>query len=168
MLWVNTTTNVTGVGLMQHDDSAYKWMLYRAANAYRFYVDAPTGINAGPVTSVIGAWEHVCGVYDRYETAARLKLYVNGRVTATLAGNDANIDAGDQGIWFGKWGTAEHIGYLSDARYYNRALTANEVWHCCHDSQLYLPPRRRLWAVGGGAPPATNRRRRMLIAGVSR
>ena len=72
------------------------------------------------------SWIHVATTYD----ANTIRFYYNGVEEAnlpaaiTIATNDLALSIGAQND-----GTRKFLGQMDDARVYNRALDANEIWH---------------------------------------
>jgi Concanavalin A-like lectin/glucanases superfamily/Polysaccharide lyase len=131
-----TSTNQTGKGLVMHDVSNYKYMLYLSSNsaALAFYVRTASGVTAvtdyGDTTGYFadGDWHHVVGVYDRYASdGKRVKLYVDGSLAASATGYNEDILAGDEGIHIGRWNAGYFAGQIDDVNIYNYAFSAKEV-----------------------------------------
>jgi hypothetical protein len=135
-IWFKTTnTSAASNGLLLHDNSNYKYLLYLsgtdADDSISFYTRTSTGAAAATMTYADGAitdgnWYHVVGVFDKSLSSKRLKTYVNGNLVATADGYNEDITAGDEGIAFAHWNNY-YQGVLSDGRVYNRALSATEV-----------------------------------------
>jgi len=78
-----------------------------------------------------GTWYHLAGVYD--SSASKLYLYLNGILvgsTATaghvpLSGSGNPLTIGDDSCYLGSYAAAATV---DDARVYNRALSATDVW----------------------------------------
>lgn len=90
----------------------------------------------GASTITLNKPYHVCMTYD----GAVLILYVNGKIDATAA-KTAAVGTNNKGVALGRLGDHDISnnhwhGWIQDARIYNRALNANEVW------RLYDPDTR--------------------------
>jgi len=75
-------------------------------------------------TLTTGVWTHLCATYDN----RTVKVYVNGELQyTTTTGSDvnfANMTRADLNSWYGAY-KGQH--YENDVRFYNHALTAEEV-----------------------------------------
>ena len=97
-------------------------------------VCGPSAINAqrySATTLSAGQWYHITGVYDA--AAQTLHVYLNGVLNdGTLAGTvpaAINNTAGNVNIATRGSDTNLHFqGTIDDARVYNRALSAAEIW----------------------------------------
>ena len=83
-----------------------------------------------PATISAGTWYYLTGVYD--SSAANLYLYLNGILVATQAtGGNVPLSGSGHPLTIGADACdASHnlAGTVDDARVYNRALSASEVW----------------------------------------
>lgn len=73
-------------------------------------------------------WHHVVGTYDN--SSSTMRLYIDGVLDITLVGPTTPIYPSDRNLNVGRWpggGTQYFNGNISNAKIYNRALTAAEV-----------------------------------------
>ena len=133
--WVRPTAidnyrNVVAHGYRWTPDYALALRIY--SGAYQFtYWDGSDHLASAPVpASDLGAWVHLCGVYD----GATYAVYRNGTLAAATTDTPvpaANVDA----VWAigarapQPTGGANYLlqGQIDDVRIYGRALTAAEV-----------------------------------------
>lgn len=86
--------------------------------------------NAPGKTSVVpGEWTHIAGTYD----IKSIKTYVNGKLDAETA-NTEGLFASDVPAWIGGYGPDQDFGsnrhfpgVVDEARYWNGALSADEI-----------------------------------------
>lgn len=129
--WFKTTTTNSGLGLVLHDLSDYKYLTYLTGGgkSLAFYAKTSGGTTS---TSFAGdwnnnQWHHIVGIYDRYATdGQRVRLYVDGEFANSAAGYDQPLLAGDQGLTFGYW-LNYFPGFLDDIAVYDVALTESQV-----------------------------------------
>lgn len=125
--WFKTDVNQSGKGLVVHDNSNYKYLLYLTGDSgsLMFYVRTASGTKSASVSKgtgyyADGAWHYVAGVYDRYAAdGQRVKLYVDGDLVGSSAGYNEQILDGDEGIYVGRWGNNYFNGAIDDVRIYN-------------------------------------------------
>ena len=119
---VNHASIVPGVGLVIHDDTNYKYLLYSTTGGVYFYIRTASGVsNTSPRGVATSTWYHLCGTFDRSLSSERLKLYVNGSQERSATGYDQDILGGDEGLHFGEWsghlnGTLDEVRVSSVAR----------------------------------------------------
>lgn len=95
----------------------------------------------------LGAWALLTCTRDGSNTVTGTQIYVNGRVdagTTATNGTPGTVNYGTSVLGLGKNPQATafpYLGAMEDARIYNRALTAAEVWN------LYDP--RTRWELRG-------------------
>jgi hypothetical protein len=130
-----TADQQDGKGLIMHDYSNYKYMLYLTggSGAIRLYVRTASGTISIGIINTAGyyadnKWHHAAGVYDRYANdGKRLKLYVDGELVAYSNGSNENILSGDEGIFIGRYSVSYFKGAIDDVSIYNYGLSAEEI-----------------------------------------
>ncbi len=80
----------------------------------------------------LDAWSHVALVYDgRQAQSARITVYVNGVLTATVAESSSSIQSFDAPLWIGclPLGRAEQSlkGLVDEVAIWHRALSGDEI-----------------------------------------
>ena len=132
MAWFKTSaTSIDNVGIVCHDTSDYKYMLYITNNGtrLRFFVRTASGVvyatKEGDYAN--NKWHHYCGVYDKNLATARVKMYVDGVLENSVDGVDESIAAGDEGLTIGHLGTHYFDGIIDEVEVSNRAYTAKEI-----------------------------------------
>ncbi|MCC6323727.1 LamG domain-containing protein, partial [Candidatus Nomurabacteria bacterium] len=109
------------------------WYIYRNAGTIRYgLVTSGTFSGYVEIPLTVGQWAHIAIVYDGTNTTA----YKNGAVVGS-AGATGIIQATTNIINFGNniWGTAGNTGSINDARIYNKALTAGEIYRVYQDTK---------------------------------
>jgi len=152
MMWVNNTS---------FGNADY---LFWGANPGRLYVTQSTAGDDGwmfrlggggySVTSVIasGEWHHIAVSWQ----GTTANGYTDGILSIAGYAFTGTPGSASQSPSIGAYpsGILATAAKQQDVRVYNRALSASEVWHIAHDSQLYCQPRFPWGALpGGGAPP---------------
>jgi hypothetical protein len=132
--WFKTNTEQTSRGMVVHDASNYKYLTYINSDStvLAFYIrNGEGGISYYASTTGYFAddqWHHLVGVFDRNESNARIKLYLDGILAGTAVGYDAAIIDGDEGIQIGRWGNGtEFAGQLDEVKIYDEALTPGQI-----------------------------------------
>jgi hypothetical protein len=120
------------IGKWYSGGSSYELWIYNDASVYtlRFSTKASSA-NAGIATFSslsAGVWYFLAGVHAGGQSYA----YINAAVGATVGTETFNSSTGPTRLGYGNGGSSYFLnGIISDARIYNRALSANEI------SQLY-------------------------------
>ena len=126
-LWCKFVSEASYSSLLMHDESLYKYMVYRLSGTadLRFYVRTSTGtaFTAPDITVGDDSWHHILCTYDKNNTSSqRLKMYVDGVLEASAAGYDEDITDGDEGISIAKATSNYHKGLIDEVMLYNFAL----------------------------------------------
>ncbi len=112
--WIKTNfSNQTAIGIVLHDNSRYKWLLYFTGgstfDSLSFYINSSSGVKSAGCDYAEGAvadnqWHLLTGTYDRTLSSKRIKIYYDGVQCGTADGYDEPITEGDEGVWIGRWG----------------------------------------------------------------
>jgi hypothetical protein len=110
-----------------HSQNNDFWIGINSTNFTAFIYDG-SGVYAQAVaySSYINTWVHITGTFD----GKRLKLYVNGVLSADASAGSINYEGGDARSVIGSYadGTGGYLtGKVDDARLYNRALSNSEI-----------------------------------------
>ncbi len=103
---------------------------------------------SGPALT-LGLWYHICCTYD----GSTKKIYVNGQQYASGSGTITQDTGQDLNIGTYQSSSLCWPGFVDLCAYYNRPLTAEEVWDAYNNPLALLAPARGLSvvpAVGGG------------------
>src|SRR3989304_3139571 len=130
--------------------------IWQASSNNRLYLNGTQVVSAATVPTA-GAVSHQVYVYSRAQNYA--KIYLNGREVGTAAYNTAITNTAsvfqlNSGPNLPIWG---FNGIVGDPRFYNRALSAQEIYQLFAPEtryDLYLPVAPRFWSVPAAAPPA--------------
>lgn len=112
--------------------------------------DIPNRLQVGPIfisgqkyfvasekDYVLDRWYHFACVYD----GSSVSVYVNGELDVKFSVSAGTINMNDdyfQGFWIGQsCGGRRFIGAISEARFWNKALTLNEL----QDNMCYVDPK---------------------------
>ncbi|HBG26050.1 MAG: hypothetical protein A2Y10_03725 [Planctomycetes bacterium GWF2_41_51] len=133
--WMKTTAD-RSVYLISQDNSPndYKYRLTVSSGAATFRVkhsDGTTPYAQATLSSSLfdGQWHHMVGTYNRFSSDGnRIKLYIDGELSASAAGYNYPILRGTDYLNIGKIGSTDWFyGSLDEVLLYNWALTADEV-----------------------------------------
>ncbi|MBW2984055.1 right-handed parallel beta-helix repeat-containing protein [Candidatus Woesearchaeota archaeon] len=148
-LWFRTNTVQGSYNkLLVHD---------RDFNEQRYYIDPSTsggirfcGSYCTPysVNLVDGEWHHVVGVFDRYASDYKYKLYIDNSLAATTPGGDVGLDEGDKGITIGEFANNYFTGDIDEVRIYSRPLSEEEVGALYEDCMINVKWDRPLLDLG--------------------
>lgn len=125
-----TTAQPDGAGIaVRGDGGSEDWALEVSGGRYRFLA-VPGSVATATTTIPAGAWTHLAGVFDDAANTAR--LYVNGQLSATVAGVPArNNLAHDISIGNRQSAAASYdrgfLGRVDGVRLFSRALSPAEV-----------------------------------------
>ncbi len=142
----STLAQPGGAGLVaKGNGGAEAFSLDVSGGKYRFLI-TPLKTVASTSSIRVDQWDHVIGVFDA--AAAELRIYVNGRLsaTATGAGGARTINANPVTIGNRKSGTTQHdlgfAGTLDEPRLYNKAFTDAEALaeYQSGVSAIFTPP----------------------------
>lgn len=90
----------------------------------------------GETRYTTGAWHQVVCVYD----GASVAIYVDGKLDVKFSAGPGEVNMNDtyfDGFWFGKSCGGRYLnGAISEARFWTRALTMNEI----QDNACYVDP----------------------------
>ena len=121
--WVYWTNTVIGKGLVAKWSNFQGYMLLKqSATKFDFYINSQ---NKRCVTDLSNGWNHIVGTYDE----ANMKVYLNGGLDVTLP-HTSEISNSANPLEIGRYDNNSAFSYserISDARIYNRALSATEV-----------------------------------------
>jgi|CXWL01.1.fsa_nt_gi YVTN family beta-propeller protein len=139
--WVRLDA-LSGWGTMVNQDGVTVsgfWLQYSQALGNKFSLsmhdsDSTTSVAYRAVSTTVpvtGQWYHVVGVRDK--TAGTMKLYVNGRLEATISYTGGWKATGVLSVGRGKWGVANDwfAGGIDEVSVFDSSLTDAEV------AQLY-------------------------------
>ena len=128
--WIKPSMNYGNKGIVVHDNSVYKYLLYLTGNTktVSFYVRTESGVKYATKGNldIINKWVLLTGVYDM-NANKQVKLYLNGVLASAVTGYNEEILEGDEGIIVGTWSVGYFKGIIDDVRIYNRAFTAEEI-----------------------------------------
>ena len=159
-IWFYTSENQTGQGILLHDLSSFKYMIYLTSGSgqIQFYADISTvkSCTTGDLGNGYFAnrWINVVGTYD----GSALRIYVDGVLMGTTGGLSGTIDAGDEGISFGKYGVNYFNGILDLPMIWNCALNASGIQSLFYDPFCMfgrMPIHKWAGAYGGAGPSQT-------------
>jgi hypothetical protein len=151
--WINTTTNFgASASIFAKNDGsgAYPFDLYLSSSEFACFTiyNGTTAINACGSTALNdGNWHHLAGVRDT--TAGTIAIYVDGiKITSTtdtygstVIGNNDDLTIGNSGT--GTYTQFDFAGSIDEVRFYNYALTANNIRKELNESgELDLQVRR--------------------------
>ncbi|MFI4911646.1 MAG: LamG-like jellyroll fold domain-containing protein [Sedimentisphaeraceae bacterium JB056] len=130
-----TNVNQSGKGLVMHDASNYKYLLYLNGNSgdLIFYTRTSSGVTTASVNNADGYyadgnWHQAVGVYDRYASDGyRVKLYIDGSLVGYTAGYNEDLLEGDQGIYIGRYSANYFDGAIDDVSIYCSAFSSQEI-----------------------------------------
>lgn len=100
------------------------WMMWRSGATFVFYINA--GARATSATIATGNLYHVTMTWD----GTTPKIYINGQINAT-GSSYTTVPVSGFPFHIGRYHDAAgraFDGQIGDVRYYNRALSAAEVW----------------------------------------
>ena len=99
---------------------------YSGANVWTFYDPVNNSYARSTTTCSPGSWTHIVAVYDSIGTSK--KMYVNGRLEATLTGQNPLGDSGSD-FNIGRYRNSSYYysGIIDSPRIYSRALSADEI-----------------------------------------
>ena len=130
-VWFKTSANQKSIGLVMHDLSAYKYMLYLTNDSRTpiFYVVTASGVTGAAYAGEFadGEWHHLVGTFDKTLGSNRVKVFIDGILRAQEDGYAEDIIAGDEGITIGTWQENYFNGLIDEVRIYSTALTASEI-----------------------------------------
>ena len=133
--WFKTSTSQSGRGMVNHDDSNYKYLTYITFNstALYFYVRTSSGVyyvsaDKSPGSWADGYWHYFVGTFNKGLGQEALKIYIDGNLYSTAYAPIEDIQDGDEGIKMGRWGGGGYFsGVLDDVAIFNRALAPGEI-----------------------------------------
>ncbi|MDP3734755.1 MAG: LamG-like jellyroll fold domain-containing protein [Nanoarchaeota archaeon] len=135
--WIKTNySNQTGKGIVMHDNSNYKWMLYfsggSTSDVVQFYIRTTTGASTATCTYANGViannnWHLLTGTYVQSSTSERIKVYYDGSFCGNATGYNELILDGDEGIYIGRWGSNYFNGSIDDILVFNRTLSPEQI-----------------------------------------
>lgn len=135
--WIKTTqTTMTDRGLISHDLSAFKYLMYyyNNGNEIQFYVKTASGTPHADADNLSpslddGNWHYITCVYDRTLGSNRLKVYVNGELEGTHNGYDEDVTVGDEGLTIGAYtvGSTKFEGDMDEVRY-TKNVARSSAW----------------------------------------
>jgi hypothetical protein len=88
--------------------------------------DGEYGVGRKTGNIAAGVWHHVAFTYDAAGGAGNLRLYVDGQLTATNTAT-GQLLPGRLPVWVGAPAYASFNGAIDDLRFWNRALTEQEI-----------------------------------------
>jgi hypothetical protein len=145
-IWINvansSVSSDAAICLDATSTGSYKYLIYIAGGTTSDYVSlyirtasgvATANYSVADGTLFNGSWHHLTGVYKRSDSTQRLKLYLDGNLSASSLGYNEPIQSTTNPLVFGKWGssTGGFYGKIDQTAVWDRALTASEV------SELY-------------------------------
>ena len=109
----------------------YRWEMQSASSQVEFGIkSSPDFSETTNITLSTGTWYHIVFTYDD----ANQKVYINNSLVNTTAftAYDPATNSAQRFQWNGRFGGGLNVNYSIDARfynirYYNRALSADEV-----------------------------------------
>lgn len=153
-LWVKYTDTTDAAGIILHDNSNYKFLLYRTngEGTLAFYVRTASGATPTSATADLSdnSWYHIVGSYDKNLGSSRIKIYVDGAQVGQADGYNEDMLDGDEGLYIGKWSTSEFKGFIRNVRVYDKTLSQAEITQLANDEDI----RDGLvghWALNGDA-----------------
>ncbi|MFH1324354.1 MAG: LamG domain-containing protein, partial [Nanoarchaeota archaeon] len=137
--WIKSDdANQTGIGVVLHDNSNYKWLLYftgaSTSDRVSFYIRTDIGgVKSASCSYADGAvadnqWHLLTGTYNQSLSSERIKMYYDGIECGVTDGYDEPISEGDEGVWVGRWSGNSFNGSIDEVRVWNRSLSAGEVY----------------------------------------
>ena len=123
LLFKTNVQNQNYIGLILHNLSDYKYLMYLSSNSGRFvyYVKTASGVTGASLANgdnyyADNTWRYMAGTYNRTLSSQRVKLYQNGALVVTADGYDEDIEAGDEGLTIGQWDSYYFAGLLDEIR----------------------------------------------------
>jgi len=110
--WIKSSYTATSAkGLVVHDGSEYKWLLYLSGGVSEdfigTYIRTTSGVTNAKCTYADGfitdgKWHHITGTYSKSLDGNRVKTYLDGVLCGVADGYDESILDGDEGVWIGR------------------------------------------------------------------
>jgi hypothetical protein len=123
--WVNTVSSGTILSMQNGGDNGYLLTINYGVIDFCVYANAiQTCAGGGRYPLVSPAWTHFTAVFD----GSKITVYANGIFVASSTASTLTASTGS--LAFGvaqRGGYSNLIGSLDDIRFYNRALTTNEI-----------------------------------------
>ncbi len=134
--WIRTTHSQIGTALFCMDEysTTYKFRVYLVSdNELSFDIRHPDDTlqylpASLPASIADGGWHHVAATYNRWSAdGLRLKLYFDGELVASAAGEDKPLWRGNNYLYIGRFSGEYFRGDVDEAALYNYAMTEAEV-----------------------------------------
>lgn len=99
---------------------------YSGANVWTFYDPVNSSYARSTTPCVVGAWTYITAVYD--SSASTKKMYINGKLEATLTGQSPMGDSGSD-FNIGRYRNAGlyYNGIIDEVRVFNTPLSASTI-----------------------------------------
>jgi len=135
--WIKASyTGADGVGIVQHDNSEYKWLLYlsgaNSSDTVSFYVRTASDTSLASCAFADGAvtddeWHLLTGTFDRSLNSNRLKMYYDGYECDAVNAYDESITPGDEGVWVGRWSVNYFDGLIDEVQVFNHSMSKEQI-----------------------------------------
>lgn len=134
--WIKTSDSQIGTALFCMDEysTTYKFRVYFVSdNEISFdvrYPDNTLQYMSAELSSSLadGQWHHIAATYNRWAAdGLRMKLYCDGRLVASAAGEDKPLWRGNNSLYIGRFSGEYFRGRVDEAALYNYAMTGTQV-----------------------------------------
>lgn len=131
--WFNTTYSQTSKAIVNMDGSTNFRLHIGNATQTSFFVYYPDGGHDSATVSDAGMnlfdgnWHHLVGVYNRFDSDKRIRLYLDGVEEANNVGTSKPLKRGSSYLYIGRYGNSYFKGYIDQVTMCNYPMTADEV-----------------------------------------